>query len=95
MVERPASPTEGFSVQAPLVYQYGHVSMQKNPSLYNMLVSRLAEVVQDRMQANKKGKYVPFLYLRNILIHFKPFYCIWVKSFFFVDVKDLENFCRA
>ncbi|CAH0389272.1 unnamed protein product [Bemisia tabaci] len=55
MVERPASPTEGFSVQAPLVYQYGHVSMQKNPSLYNMLVSRLAEVVQDRMQANKKA----------------------------------------
>jgi hypothetical protein len=29
-----------------------------NLALYNMLVSRLAEVISERMQANRKGKLI-------------------------------------
>jgi hypothetical protein len=47
---------EGFSQQAPLVYHYGHKALSTNLALYNMLVSRLAEVISERMQANRKGK---------------------------------------
>jgi hypothetical protein len=56
LVERPAAVEEGFSQQAPLVYHYGHKSTSTNLALYNMLVSRLAEVISERMQANRKGK---------------------------------------
>jgi polyribonucleotide 5'-hydroxyl-kinase len=56
LVERPAAVEEGFSQQAPLVYHYGHKAPSTNLSLYNMLVSRLAEVISERMQANRKGK---------------------------------------
>lgn len=56
LVERPASVDEGFSLQAPLVYHYGHKNLNQNSTLFTVLVSRMAEVVQDRMAANKKGK---------------------------------------
>ncbi|KAJ4439451.1 protein CLP1 homolog [Periplaneta americana] len=55
LVERPAAVEEGFSQQAPLVYHYGHKSPSTNLALYNMLVSRLAEVISERMQANRKA----------------------------------------
>lgn len=56
MVERPAKVDEGFSQQAPLVYHYGHKNMNHNLTLFNTLVSRMAEVIHDRMSTNKKGK---------------------------------------
>lgn len=55
LVERPASIEEGFSQSAPLVYHYGHKTPGHNPPLYNKLVSRMADVVRERLDANKKA----------------------------------------
>ena len=57
-MERPASIEEGFSQQAPLVYHFGHNSPGENLELYNTIVSRLAEVIAERCENNKKGKYL-------------------------------------
>jgi polyribonucleotide 5'-hydroxyl-kinase len=53
-VERPASIEEVYSQNAPLVYHYRHKTPGHNPSLYNKLVDRLAEVVL-RLKANRKA----------------------------------------
>ncbi|KAL4713093.1 hypothetical protein ACJJTC_001147 [Scirpophaga incertulas] len=55
LVERPASIEEGFSQQAPLVYHFGHKSPGDNVELYKTIVSRLAEVVTERCEHNKKA----------------------------------------
>uniref|UniRef100_A0A0A9W5J4 Protein CLP1 homolog n=1 Tax=Lygus hesperus TaxID=30085 RepID=A0A0A9W5J4_LYGHE len=70
LVERPAAVDEGFSEQAPLVYNFGHTSIQKNTQLMNMLVTRLAEVVHERLQANKKAN------VSGVIINT----CGWVKN---------------
>lgn len=46
---------EGFSEQAPLVYHFGHTTPQANLPLFNLLITKMAEVTSERMQANKKG----------------------------------------
>ena len=56
LVERPASVTEGFSQQAPLVFHFGHKSPQDNINLYNMIVTKLAKVCEHRLQTNKKAR---------------------------------------
>lgn len=55
LVERPADVEEGFSQQAPLVFHFGHKSPGDNITLYNTLVTRLAEVVGLRMESNRKA----------------------------------------
>ena len=55
MVERPASVEEGFSQNAPLVYHYGHTSPGHNNVLYKELVSRLADVVRERMKVSRNS----------------------------------------
>lgn len=55
LVERPASIEEGFSQQAPLVYHFGHKKPGANLELYNTIVSRLAEVIAERCENNKKA----------------------------------------
>ena len=54
LVERPASIEEGFSQNSPLCYHYGHTTPGQNPVLYNQLVSRLADVVRERLEQNSK-----------------------------------------
>ncbi|XP_059081029.1 protein CLP1 homolog [Tigriopus californicus] len=56
LIERPASIEEGFSQNAPLVYHYGHKTPGHNSPLYNRLVSRMADVVRERLSANKKSE---------------------------------------
>lgn len=56
LIERPATIDEGFSQEAPLVYNYGNKAPANNCALYNMLVSKLAEKVNERMEANKKSR---------------------------------------
>lgn len=70
LVERPAEVEEGFSQQAPLVYHYGHSSPGTNATLYNVLVSRLAEVINLRAESNKKAS------VSGIIINT----CGWVKG---------------
>ena len=52
-IERPADVEEGFSQICPLIYHYGYKSPDKNLMLYNMLVTQLAKVVGERMDANR------------------------------------------
>lgn len=55
LVERPADIDEGFSLQAPLVYHYGHTSPAENLTLYNHCISKMAEAVDSRCKANRKA----------------------------------------
>lgn len=57
LVERPAAVEDGFSQEAPLVFHYGYNLPNGNIALYNSLVSRLAEILSDRVQAHKKGQF--------------------------------------
>ncbi|KAL1115892.1 hypothetical protein AAG570_006181 [Ranatra chinensis] len=70
LVERPATVEESFSQQAPLVYNFGHTSVNKNLQMFNMVVTRMAEVVLERMQSNKKAN------TSGIIINT----CGWVKG---------------
>ena len=58
MVERPADVENGYSLSAPLVYHFGHKSVDANTQLYNQLVSQLAEVINMRSEANNKSMSV-------------------------------------
>jgi len=56
MIERQASIEEsGFPEQAPLVYFFGAPTPTANIPLYNVLVTRLAEVTHERIESNRKG----------------------------------------
>lgn len=54
VVERTADVEEGFLQSAPLVFHYGHKSPNDNLQLYNLLVSRLAEIINVRCEQSKK-----------------------------------------
>ena len=54
IVERTADVEEGFSLQAPLVYHFGHRSPSDNLELYNLLITQLAEDVNERCAKNRK-----------------------------------------
>lgn len=56
-MELPATVEEGFSQLAPLVYHFGLKSPNDNLKLYNAITTRLAEVIAERMEENKKGLY--------------------------------------
>lgn len=56
LVERPSNIVEGFSQQAPLVFHFGNKTPNSNTTLYNLLVTRLAEVCFERLQGNKKAR---------------------------------------
>ncbi|XP_014239410.1 protein CLP1 homolog [Cimex lectularius] len=70
LVERPATVEEGFSQQAPLVYHFGHTTPQKNIQTMNLLVSKMSEVVHERLKANKKAN------VSGVIINT----CGWVKG---------------
>ena len=56
LVERAASADEGFSQEAPLVYNYGHSSPNDNMKLFKILVGEMAQAVSMKMENNKKSK---------------------------------------
>lgn len=56
LVERPASVESGFSQKAPLVFHYGHKSPGDNMALYKNVTSRLADVMLDALNSNKKAR---------------------------------------
>lgn len=70
LIERPATLEEGFSQQAPLLYSFGHISPSGNDKLYKILVSKLAAVTMERLDANKRAK------CSGIIINT----CGWVKG---------------
>lgn len=55
MVERPAEVEGSFTQIAPLVYHLGHTNMTANSTLYNTLVSKMADLIHQRMNKNPKS----------------------------------------
>lgn len=56
LVERPAKIGDTFSQDAPLIYQFGHITPSDNDEFYDKLISKLAEVTLERMQLKPKLK---------------------------------------
>jgi len=55
LVERPADVVEGFSLQTPLVFNFGHSSPSDSEKLYDALVSQTAEAVFKHFEENEKA----------------------------------------
>ncbi|CAD6209063.1 GSCOCG00003707001-RA-CDS [Cotesia congregata] len=53
-VQRFADVVEGFSKKGSLALHFGHKTPESNPALYNLQVSRLADICFDRMKEKKK-----------------------------------------
>ncbi|XP_032823441.1 polyribonucleotide 5'-hydroxyl-kinase Clp1 isoform X1 [Petromyzon marinus] len=54
-IERPADTEEGFNLQAPLVYHFGSTTPSSNVKLYNKVVSKLADVFDQRCKVNRRA----------------------------------------
>lgn len=81
LIERPASIEEGFSMNAPLVYHYGHVAPSHNPMLFNKLISRMADVIRERIQANRK------IETSGVIINT----CGWVRGDGYLQIKHIAQ----
>jgi len=81
LVERPASVEEGFSQNSPLVYHYGHKTPGHNPILYNQLVSRLADVVRERLAVNRKAE------VSGVVINT----CGWIRGEGYNQIKHIAQ----
>lgn len=55
LVERPADAEEGFSLQTPLVYNYGSTSPGTSIKLYEALVDQMADSVFKHFKRNRKA----------------------------------------
>ncbi|EFX89485.1 protein CLP1 homolog [Daphnia pulex] len=69
-IERPADVEEGFSQVCPLIYHYGYKEPGSNVMLYNLLVTKLAQTVAERMEANRQNA------VSGVIINT----CGWVKG---------------
>ena len=56
IVERPADIEEGYALTAPLLYHFGHKTPADNWPLYNLLITRLAEMINMRCNSNSRSK---------------------------------------
>lgn len=54
-IERPADPVEGFDKKSPLVYQYGHLSPGDNVALHDILVQKMADVINLRCKSSPEA----------------------------------------
>jgi len=55
LVERPADVVEGFSLQTPLVYNFGHSTPAEAEKLYDSLVSQISTAVFKHFDQNEKA----------------------------------------
>lgn len=62
MVERPAEVEESFSQIAPLVYHLGYTNMTVNSTLYNTLVTKMADVIHQRMNTDPRSNLIYYNY---------------------------------
>jgi len=81
LVERPASIEEGFSQSSPIAYHYGHNTPGANPVLFNQLVSRLADVVRERLEANHKAE------VSGVVINT----CGWIRGEGYNQIKHIAK----
>lgn len=52
-IERPADVEEGFAQLCPLIYHFGYKEPGSNPMLHNLLVTKLAQTVAEKTEANR------------------------------------------
>ena len=90
MVDRPTDFEDGFySIENPLVFHFGHVYSPHNNTLYNELVTCLAEEVNTRSEVDNYGENINLdcLHLRCIsaLLVVSPYEdaCVGCHSFNF------------
>lgn len=55
LIERPASIEDGFSQTAPLIYHFGYKSPSGNSTLYKVVISKMADVILESMNVNKRS----------------------------------------
>jgi len=55
LVERPADAEEGFSLQTPLVYNYGATSPSESQKLYQVIVDEMADSVVKHFKRNRRA----------------------------------------
>ncbi|KAF5291354.1 hypothetical protein FQA39_LY03505 [Lamprigera yunnana] len=82
LIERPASLDEGFSQEAPLVYNFGHKMPSANCTLFNMLYTQLASSVLEKIETHKKTK------ASGVIINT----CGWIKG---EGYKELTQVART
>lgn len=61
LVDRPADAEEGFSLQTPLVYNFGDVSPGESMKLHDAMVSQLADSVFKHLEQNPKAATSGFI----------------------------------
>ncbi|ELU18019.1 hypothetical protein CAPTEDRAFT_222774 [Capitella teleta] len=54
-IDRPADIEEGYALNAPLIYHFGHKSPSDNLKLYNLLITRIAESVSLRCESSSRA----------------------------------------
>lgn len=69
-VERHADPVSGFDSKYPLVYHFGHTSPNGNLKLYQVLISRIADVFNAKCECN------PIIKASGCIINT----CGWIKG---------------
>lgn len=60
----------GFSLQTPLVYNFGETSPGESVKLHNALVTQLANSVFKHFDQNPKSKCLPLFAPLFLLVHF-------------------------
>ncbi|XP_060525538.1 protein CLP1 homolog isoform X2 [Cylas formicarius] len=87
VIERPAGIDEGFSQEAPLVYNFGHKSPGHNSKLFKMITEQLAMIVKERLEVNKKTRQ------SGVIINT----CGWIKDqerLYNELVRDMPNYVK-
>ncbi len=79
--DQKASVEEGFSQNAPLVYHYGHTTPGHNPPLFNRLVSRMADVMRERLARNRKVE------VSGVVINT----CGWIRGEGYNQIKHIAQ----
>ena len=67
-VDRPIDVEEGLSSSSPLVYFYGHVSLDKNDVLFKRQLSVLSAQINRRFASNPDGCFSLFFIIIVIII---------------------------
>ncbi len=68
-IERPADVEEGFSQLCPLVYHFGYKEPGSNPILHDLLVTKLAQTVAEKMEANRISNALFLGLFTNSILH--------------------------
>ena len=81
LIESQISPDQGYDQCAPLIFNYGHNAPAKNLTLFNNLVTKLADVLKDQLKGNRKAQ------ASGMIINT----CGWVKQQGYDHIKHIAQ----